>query len=139
MPIRAQGLHHVDVAKEEHRLLRRLAGGAIADDEIHLARIGPQQLHVFRRKPGVEEALLHRCGGGGHVALGRIGGVDFDQLLEDRVRLGAVGFRCGRQSALRNGGHSKASGEGKCAGQGKKVEAVHERILRCGAPLRGNK
>ena len=91
VPVGAQSLHHVNVAEEEHRLFRGRACGADADHEVLLVRVGAEQVHIVGRESGVEKALLHGVGCGGHVALGRVGGVDLDELLEDGAGLGAIG------------------------------------------------
>ena len=57
------------------------AGAAQPRDQIPLARIGAQDFRVARGKSGVAQALRHGFGGGGRAA-NRIGGVDFDELLE---------------------------------------------------------
>ena len=54
-----------------------------ADYEILLVVVGTEKVHVFRREARVEKALLHRLGGCGDTALGSVGGVDLDELLED--------------------------------------------------------
>ena len=58
---------------------------------IAFALIRAEHLDVARGKTGVEQALGHRVGGNGGAA-NRIGGIDFNELLENVVRelLGAV-------------------------------------------------
>jgi len=90
VPVGAERLHHVHVTEKEDRLLRGLTGGTQADDEVLFARIWPQQMHVLRRKSCVKEPLPHRRGGRGHVAPGRVRGIDLDELLEDLPRQGAI-------------------------------------------------
>ena len=74
-------------------------------------------MHVFGRKARVEKTLLHGRGRRGHVALGRVGGVDLDELLEDLAGLGAVcrgrggqrvlGMSGGKPGGLRGRGRDK--------------------------------
>ena len=59
VPVGAQSLDHVDVAEKEHRLFSGLACRMNANDEILLAWIGAEQVHVFGREAGIEKALLH--------------------------------------------------------------------------------
>ena len=112
MPIGAQGLHHIDVAEKEYGLLSRRTGSAVADNEIHLARIRPDQMHVVCRESCIKKALLHGLRGGRHVALGRVGGVDFDELLEDLACFCAFGGRSGGQRTLGKCGQEKEDGSG---------------------------
>ena len=100
VPVGAEGLDHVHVAEEEDRFLGWLARGAKADDEVLLARIGTQQVNVFGRKAGVEEALLHGGAAGGDVALRGVSGVDLDELLEDLAGLGTIFRRSGNDAVL---------------------------------------
>jgi hypothetical protein len=52
--------------------------------QIFLAIVGPEDMEIALGKPGIAEALRHGLGRRGDVA-DRIGGVDFDQLLEEVV------------------------------------------------------
>src|SRR5580658_4891171 len=72
-PVRAQGLHHVNVAKKEDRLFSRRALGAIADNKVHLVCIGTDEMHVSFRESRIEKAHLERRGRGGYVTLRRGG------------------------------------------------------------------
>ena len=97
VPIGAQSLHNVNVAKKQDRLFGGLACGANAHHEILFTRVRPEQAHVLRREAGIQEALLHGDRRIGHVASRRISGIDFDELLEYFARLGAIGCRRRRQ------------------------------------------
>ncbi len=104
-----------------------------AHDEVHLAGIGSEQVHVVGRKTGIEEALLHGRGRGGHVARGRIRGVDLDEFLENCAgQCPVIGAGSG-QRALGKGGRDGAYGKGKDGKGAGKVASTHERIVspRC--------
>ena len=60
------------------------ARSVIAHHDIFLAIIRSANVDVRVRKSGFMETLRHRLGRGAHVTY-RIGGVDFNQLLEDVV------------------------------------------------------
>ena len=90
-PVRAESLHHVHMAKKEDRLLCGRACRAETHNEILLAFIGAQQANVLGRKSRIEEAALHRCSCSGHIALGRVGGVGFDEFFKDFPRQSAIG------------------------------------------------
>ena len=81
-PVFAAGLDHVEVTDKQDGLV--LSGAVQARDHVLLAVVGANDLDVTGGEPGVAETLRHRLGGGGHIA-DRIGGIDFDQLLEDVV------------------------------------------------------
>ena len=95
-PVFAAGLDDIEVANEQDGL--RLAGAVEAHDEIFLFVVGTgddESLSANRLRAGVG----HGFRGGGDVADG-VGGVDFDQLLEDVVsqffgfgRVAGVGLR----------------------------------------------
>ncbi len=53
--------------------------------------VGTEQMHVVWREAGIEKALLHGLGCGGHAALRSVGGVGLDELLEDVAGFSAFG------------------------------------------------
>ena len=130
MPVGAQRLDHVDVAEKEDGLFLRGLGGANADDQVLLVRVGAEQLHVFGRKAGIEEALLHGLGAGGHAALRSVGGVDLDELLENVAGFGAVAAR-GRGDAGLGARCNCAVRKGRRMRQREKTRTAleHERIV----------
>ena len=81
-PVFAPRLDHVEMSDQQHRFV--LAAAVQPDDQVLLAIVRPQDLHVAVGKSGVAKALRHGLGSGGHVAH-RIRGIDFDQLLENIV------------------------------------------------------
>ena len=101
VPVGGEGLDDVHVAEEEDGFGAGAAGDA--DDEVHFAGVGAEEMDVRGGETGVEEALLHGRGGGGDVAFCRVGGVDFDELAEDVFGEGAV-FRRGGGDGLCEGG-----------------------------------
>ena len=66
------------------RMGLRAAGSVQARHQVALAVVRAEHLHVARGKAGVEQALGHGFGRDGGAAH-RIGGVDFDELLENVV------------------------------------------------------
>jgi hypothetical protein len=62
-----------------------LACAVQPDDQILLAVIRPEDLHVGLGESSVAKTLRHRFGCCGYVS-NRIGGIDLDQLLENVVR-----------------------------------------------------
>ena len=81
-PVFAARFDHIEMADEENRFLR--AGAANARDQVAFARIRAEDVNVVGGKTGVEKALGHGVGGNRRTA-DRIGGIDFDQLLENVV------------------------------------------------------
>ena len=79
-PVVAARFDDVEMADEQDGLLAACA--VVAHDEVLLAVVGAEQLHVRGGKAGVEETLLHGFGRGGDAA-DRVGGVDLDELAED--------------------------------------------------------
>ena len=73
----------IEMADEENRFAR--ARAVNSRDEIALARIWPEHLHVIAGKSRTAEPRRHRVSGGGRVAH-RISRINFDQLLENVVR-----------------------------------------------------
>ena len=88
-PIRAARFDHIQMADEQQRLFR--ARAVNARHHVAFAVVRSQDLDIARRKTGIKQALGHRLRGNRGVANG-IGGVDFNQLLENVARklLGAV-------------------------------------------------
>src|SRR5580692_7816643 len=82
-------------------------------------------MHVFAREAGIEKALLHGRGAGCYVALGGVGGIDFDELLEDFPGFSAVGGRGGHQGVLGDGDRSNEETEGSS-----RDSQTHVRIVR---------
>jgi hypothetical protein len=82
-PVLALGLHDVEMRQEEERLAS--AGASEPRDEVALARIGTEHLHVSRRESRGLQPRRHRVGSRRRVA-NRIGRVDLDQLFEDVAR-----------------------------------------------------
>ncbi len=97
LPVGWKSLDDVHVAEKEHGLLRGGVSRAHAHDEILLVGVRTEQVYVLWREACIEEALLHRHGPGGHAALRRVGGVDFDELLENVAGFGAIRGRCSGQ------------------------------------------
>ncbi len=98
-PILAARFDNVDVADQKDRAMR--SGAAQAGDHVSFARIWAEDLHVAGRKSSLAQALRHSFGGRGGAA-GRIGRVDFDELLENVARepaVGVIGLRTGRQDS----------------------------------------
>ena len=94
-PVLAPRLDHVEVADEQHRPV--LGCATEPHHQVLLALVETEHRDVGGGEARVPEALRRRFGGGGDVADG-VGGVDFDQLLQDLVseRVGRlVGFRGG--------------------------------------------
>ena len=81
-PVLAFRVDDVEVREEEKRLAG--AGAAEAHDQVALARIGADDLHVGGREAGGLEPGGHRVGGFRDVTGRRVGRVDLDQLFVDR-------------------------------------------------------
>src|ERR1019366_7585625 len=79
-PVGAAGFDDVEGSEEEN--WARRAGAVQADHEVTLAGDGGEDVDVALRPAGGAEAGGHGFGGAGVVA-GGIGGIDFDELLED--------------------------------------------------------
>ena len=79
-PIRAQRLNYVEVTDKENWLSP--ARPMNARYHVALAFIGAEDEDIFFGKPGVQQTLRHGFCGNCRIAHG-IGGVDFDELLED--------------------------------------------------------
>ncbi len=88
---------------------RARAGAVNADDEIAVALIGAEDLHVAIGKIGAAEPAGHGFGGFGGAADG-FGGVDFDELLEDAAGEFA-GFVV--ESGIAGAGDGGGCGEGE--------------------------
>ena len=82
-PVRTQRLDHVEVTDKENRL--GPARAMKARHQVALTIVRPEDEHIFLGEPGVEQALRHRLCGNRCTAHG-IGGVDFNELLEDVAR-----------------------------------------------------
>ena len=100
VPVGGERLDHVDVAEEEDGLFRRWArrrgcgrqGSACSDRD----RAGARRRGA---KPASRKRFCMAFGRCGHAAFGRVGGVDFDELLEDVAGFGAFRGRRGGQRA----------------------------------------
>ncbi len=101
-PVLRAGGDHVDVGHQQDRLQPRI-GAAVAGDQIAELWLGPDHLHVLRRKARGSQPRRHRFGGGARLALRRLRSVDLDQVAEDLARERAVGLG-GGGAALRLGG-----------------------------------
>ena len=94
MPVLGQRLDNIHVAEKEHWLVR--ARSMNAYNEILLARIRPQQMHIVCRKARIQKSLLHRRGGRRHIAQRCVRRVDLDKLLENRKSRSAIRRRSRR-------------------------------------------
>ena len=116
-PVAAACFDDIEMADEQDGLFA--AGAVIADDQILLAVVGAEQLHVRGGKAGVEESLLHGFGCCGDAA-DRVGGVDLDELAKDVDCLFVVGV-----SGL--GADERGTGRSRKAGQKTEWKAKHRR------------
>ena len=107
------------MADEENGLLFAIA--FIAQNEVLLAVIGTAKKHIFFRKPGVQEALLHGERRSRDTSDG-VSGVDFYQLLEDVVCQGFGGSVWRRLGLCDEGGACQECENG---------DSVHEGLDHC--------
>ena len=92
-PVLALRFDDVEVREEKERLAR--AGAAVAEDQVALARIGSEDLHVGGGEARRLQPRRDRLGRLRDVAGGRVGRVDLDQLLVNlpRARIVRTGLR----------------------------------------------
>ena len=82
-PVLAPGLHHVEVPDQQDRLM--LSRTPQPDHQIFLPGIRPENGDIAVRKTGGPQPRCHGLRGRRHVTDG-VGGVDLDELLENRAR-----------------------------------------------------
>ena len=82
-PVLAPRLHHVEVPDQQYRLV--LTRTAKPHHHVFLAGVRPENGDVAVRKTGGPQPLCHRFRGRRDVTDG-VGGVDLDELLENRAR-----------------------------------------------------
>src|SRR3954471_10893215 len=99
-PVLALGFDDVEVGEEEERPVR--AGAAEAEDQVALARIRSDDLHVRGREARRLEPRRHRFRRLRHVAGRRVGGVDLDQLFVNLPRPRIVRPRLRRDQRRRD-------------------------------------
>ncbi len=130
-PVLALRLDHVQVSDDQDRFQFRTCLAAISGHHVALAIVGPQHDHVRLGKSRIEQTLRHGLSGHGGAAH-RIGGVDFDELFEDVVRVLA---RNRVELRIRRGG-SVCAQAAKNRGGGAGEDTIFQEIFSCGYEAR---